>query len=57
MLVEWFTLQIKYIMELLEVYLRSTYIQVGNKFFQQQNGFIMGSSLSLEISNILMKHY
>jgi hypothetical protein len=40
-----------------EVCLRSTYFQVGDKFFQQNNDMAMGSSLSLVISNIFMQHY
>jgi hypothetical protein len=54
--VEWFTLQVKDIMELLEVCLRSTYFQAGDKLFHQKNIMAMGSSLSLVII-IFMKHY
>jgi hypothetical protein len=42
-------LQVEDIMELLEVYLRTTYFQVDDKFFQQ-------SSLSPIVSNIFMEH-
>jgi hypothetical protein len=31
-------------MELLEVFLRTTYFQVDDKFFQQKDGMAMGSS-------------
>jgi hypothetical protein len=49
-------LQVEDIMELLEVYLRTTYFQV-DKFFQQKNGMAMGSSLSPVVSNIFMEYY
>jgi hypothetical protein len=39
-------LQVEAITELLEVYLRITYFQVGDKFFQKKYGMAMGSSLS-----------
>jgi hypothetical protein len=37
-LAEWSVLQVKAIMELLEVCLRTTYYQVDDKFFQQKDG-------------------
>jgi hypothetical protein len=50
-------LQVKAIMELLEVCLRTTCSQVDNKFFQQKDDMAIGSSLSLIISNIFMEHF
>jgi retron-type reverse transcriptase len=47
-------LQVKAMMELLEVCLRTTYFQVVDKFFQQKDDMAMGSSLSPIISNIFM---
>jgi hypothetical protein len=47
-------MQVKAIIELLEVCLRTLYFQVGNKFFQQKYGMVMGSSLS---PNVLMEHF
>jgi hypothetical protein len=44
-------------MELLEVYLRTTYFQVGGKYFQQGDGMAMGSSLSPVVSYIYMEHF
>jgi hypothetical protein len=49
-------LQVIVIMELLEVCLRTTYFQVDDKFFQQNDGMAMGSSLSPIVSNIFMEH-
>jgi hypothetical protein len=43
-------------MELLQVCLRTTYIQV-DKFLQQKDDMAMGSSLSLILSNIFMEHF
>jgi hypothetical protein len=37
-LAEWSVLQVKALMELLEVCLRTTYFQVDGKFFQQKDG-------------------
>jgi hypothetical protein len=34
-------MQVKFIMELLEVCLKTTYIQVDDKFFQQKDGMAM----------------
>jgi hypothetical protein len=50
-------LQVEAIMELLEVYLRTTYFQVDDKFFQQKDGMAMGSSLSPIVSNIFMENF
>jgi hypothetical protein len=44
-------------MELLELYLRTTYFQVDDKFFQQKDGMTTGSSLSPIISNIFREHF
>jgi hypothetical protein len=46
-------LQVKVIMELLEVCLRATYFQM-NKFFQQEDVMAMGSFLSPVVSDIYM---
>jgi hypothetical protein len=53
-LLEWSVLQIKTIMELLEGCLRTSYFQVDDKFFQQEDGMAMGNSLSPIISSISM---
>jgi hypothetical protein len=55
-LAELSVLQAKAIMELLEVYSRTTYFHVDDKFFQQKDGIALGSSLSL-IVNICMEHF
>jgi hypothetical protein len=44
-------------MELLEVCLRNTYFQVGDKFFQQKYGMAMRSSPPPIISNLYMEHF
>jgi hypothetical protein len=44
-------------LELLDVCLRTTYIQVDDEFFQQKDGMAMGSSLSSVVSNIFMEHF
>jgi hypothetical protein len=44
-------------MELLEVCLRTTYIQVDNMFFQQKDGMAMRTSLLPIVSNIYIEHY
>jgi hypothetical protein len=43
-------LQAKAIMDLLEVYLRTTYFRVDDKLFQQRDGMAMGSSLSQSLA-------
>jgi hypothetical protein len=50
-------LQVKAILGLLKVSLRTTDFQVDHKFFQQRDGMTMGSSLSPIISNIYMEHF
>jgi hypothetical protein len=50
-------LQVETIMQLLEVCLRTTYLQVEDKFFQHKDGMAVGSSLSPIISSIFMKHF
>jgi hypothetical protein len=45
------------LMELLEVCLKTTYFQVGNRFFQQKDGMAMGNSLSPVVCNIYMEHF
>jgi hypothetical protein len=52
-LLEQSVLQVKAIMELLEVCSRTTYFQV-DKFFQQEDGMAMGNSPSPIVSNISM---
>jgi hypothetical protein len=49
-------LQVEAIMELLEVCLRATYIQVDDKLFQQKDDMAMGSSLSPILCNIFKEH-
>jgi hypothetical protein len=56
-LVRWSVLQPEAIMELLEICLRTTYLQVDDKFFQQKESMAMGSSQSPIISNIYMEHF
>jgi hypothetical protein len=53
---ERFAVQVEAIMELLEVYLRTTYFQV-DKFFQQKDGMAVGSSHSPIGSNIFVEHF
>jgi hypothetical protein len=50
-------LQAEAIMELLEVCLKTTYFQVDNKFFQQNDGMAMGSSPSPTVCNVYMEHF
>jgi hypothetical protein len=57
MQVEWSALQVAAIMQLLEVCLRTTHVQVGDKLFQQKDGIAMGRSLSPIISDIYMGHF
>jgi hypothetical protein len=54
--VERSVLQVEAIMELLQVCLRTTYFPM-NKFFQQEDGMVMGSSLSPIVNNIYMEHF
>jgi hypothetical protein len=54
-LAEQSVLQVEAITELLEVGLRITYFWV-DRFLQQKDGMVMGSSLSPAVSNIYMKH-
>jgi hypothetical protein len=44
-------------MELLEVSLRTTHFQADDKFFQQEDGMAMGSSLSPMVSNTYMIYF
>jgi hypothetical protein len=53
----WSVLQVKAIIDLLEVCLRTTYFQMDDKFFQQKDGMAMGNSESPIISNIHMEHF
>jgi hypothetical protein len=55
-LVERSVLQVKAIVDLLEVCSRTTYFQV-DKFFQQKDGMAMGCSLSPIVSNIYREHF
>lgn len=50
-------LQVKTIVEWLEVCLRTIYLNVDNNFFQQKDGMIMQCSLSPNVSNIFMGHF
>ncbi|PNF26841.1 hypothetical protein B7P43_G17376 [Cryptotermes secundus] len=50
-------LQVKAIMDLLEVCLRTTYFQVDDKFFQHKNGMAMGNYLLPIVSNIFTEHF
>jgi hypothetical protein len=50
-------LQVEAIMKLLEVCLRTTYLQVDDKFYQEKDGMAVGGSLSLIVSNIYMGHF
>jgi hypothetical protein len=54
---EWSLLEIKAIMELLEVYLIITYFQVEDKFFQQRDGIAVGGSLLPIVSSIFMEYF
>jgi hypothetical protein len=56
-LVEWSTLQVKAIMELVEVCLKTTYFKVDNKFFQPKDSMGMGNCLSPTVSSIFMEHF
>jgi hypothetical protein len=56
-LVERSILQVEALMELVEICLRTTYFQVGDKFVQQKDGMAMGNSLSTIVSNIFMEHF
>jgi hypothetical protein len=44
-------------MEMLEIYLRTTYLQVDDEFFKQKDGMDMGSSLSPILSNIYTEYF
>jgi hypothetical protein len=44
-------------MELLDICLTTTYIQFEDKFYQQNEGVAMGSSLSPVVSNVFMEHF
>jgi hypothetical protein len=50
-------LQVDDVMELLEVCMKTTYFQFEDKFYQQNDGMAMGSSLSPVVSNIFMEHF
>jgi hypothetical protein len=50
-------LQAEATMELLEVCMNTVYFLVDDKFFQQKNGVVMGSSLSPIVGNIYMEHF
>jgi hypothetical protein len=55
-LAEMSAIQVKDIMELLEVCLRNTYSQVNDKFFQQKDSMATSSSLS-PVVNIVLEHF
>lgn len=44
-------------MELLTVCIKTTYFQLGSKFYQQEFGMAMASALSPIMSNIYMKNF
>jgi hypothetical protein len=44
-------------MELLEICLRTTYFQVDNKLFQQEDGMAVVSFLSHIVSSVFMEHF
>jgi hypothetical protein len=50
-------LHVKAIMEPLELYLRTAYFQVDNKYFQQKDGMTMGSCLSPIVCSIYVEHF
>ncbi|PNF22345.1 hypothetical protein B7P43_G18297, partial [Cryptotermes secundus] len=50
-------LQVKAIMDLLEVCLRTTYFQLDDKFFQHKDGMAMGNSLLPIVSNIFTEYF
>jgi hypothetical protein len=50
-------LQVKAFLELLEVWLRTTYLQVHDEFFLQKDGMSMESSLSPIVSNVYMENF
>jgi hypothetical protein len=56
-LAEQSVLQVRAIMELLDICLRTTYFPVDDKLFQQKDGMAMVSSLSPIVSNIFMEHF
>jgi hypothetical protein len=50
-------LPVESMMELLEVCLKTTYFQVGDKFYQQKEDMAVGSSLSPTVSSIYMEFF
>jgi hypothetical protein len=54
---EWSVLEVIAIMELLEVYLRITYFQVEDKFFQQREGMAVVGFLLPIVSSIFMEYF
>jgi hypothetical protein len=50
-------LKVDDVMELLEVSMKTIYLQFEDKFYQQKDGMAMGSSLSPIVSNIFMEHF
>jgi hypothetical protein len=52
---EYSALNVDSIMELLEVCLKTSYFQFGDKFFEQKNGMAMGRVLSPVVSNIYVE--
>jgi hypothetical protein len=51
------SLEVRAMMELLEVCLKTTYFQVDDKFFQHKDGMFMGNALSPVVSNNYMEHF
>jgi hypothetical protein len=49
-------LQVEDLMELLDICLKTMYLQFEDKFYQQKECMAMGSSQSLVVSNIFMEH-
>jgi hypothetical protein len=49
-------LQVKDVIELLDICLTITYFQFEDRFYQQKEGMAMGNSLCPVVSNIFMEH-
>jgi hypothetical protein len=55
--VESSVLQVEAIVETLQIYFRTPYFQVVDKFIQQKDSKVMGSFVSPIASNIFMEHF
>jgi hypothetical protein len=49
-------LQVKDVMELLDICLTTTYFQFEDKFYQPKEGMAVGNSISLVLSNTFVEH-